>query len=66
MTIKKARKILGKLAKGKSDEEVQDMIDRVSGLVGLALDAFYRLSPEERKKFAKPAGRKLTNKRVSV
>ena len=54
MTIARTRKILGKLAKGKTDEEIQDMIDRTSGLADLALDVFYSLSPEERKKFAKP------------
>jgi len=57
MTIKKARGILGKEAKGKTDEEVQEMIDTVSLFADLALDVFYKMSPEERKKFGKPAGK---------
>jgi len=57
VTIKKARRILGKEVSGKTDEEVQEMINTVSLFADLALDVFYKMSPEERKKFAKPAGK---------
>ncbi|MFC1627460.1 hypothetical protein ACFL18_02830 [Patescibacteria group bacterium] len=55
MTIAKARKILGKLGEGKSDEVIQDWIYRTKSLADLVWDSYMSLTPEEKKEFAMSA-----------
>lgn len=50
MNIQKAREILEKNGKKYSDEEIQEMISSTNVLVDMALDMWFKMTPEERKK----------------
>ena len=53
MTIKQARKILGKDEQDLTDEQVQEYINSASILAEIAIDTFSKISPEKRKEFLK-------------
>jgi len=50
MTIKRARELLGSLAKNKTDQEVQETINRTTILVDLALEAYFKTQENKKKK----------------
>ena len=49
MTIKKARELLGDIAGGKSDEEIQRDIEAATFFADLMIDKIKSMSPDERK-----------------
>ncbi|MFA6081212.1 MAG: hypothetical protein WC741_02280 [Patescibacteria group bacterium] len=51
MTIKEARKILGKTAKRMTDEQVEKAIDTTTTLVNILLDQWEKMTPDERSKW---------------
>lgn len=51
MDIEKARQILGEEAIGKTDEEIQKIVDTLKIFAHIAIDTFLKMTPEERKKF---------------
>jgi len=53
MTIKKARKLLGDKAGGKSDEEIQKDIEMARFFANLMFDKIKNMSPDERRRILK-------------
>jgi hypothetical protein len=53
MDIKKARELIGKTNTQYTDEQVQEINDTMQTLADILIDEFLKMSPEERKKFAK-------------
>ncbi|MCB9813731.1 MAG: hypothetical protein H6772_04990 [Pseudomonadales bacterium] len=53
MTIKQARRILGKQSQDQSDDEVQESIDSGKVLADIIIDQYFKMSPQERKDWHK-------------
>jgi len=62
MTVEEARKIIGKEARGMSDDQVSKMIDDMRFMTESMFDLFMKMSPKERLKYSK----KITTEIVSV
>lgn len=53
MDIQKAREILGKEAIGRTDEEIQKLIDSLTVFADIAIDTFLKMTTKQRKAFEK-------------
>src|ERR1017187_8412797 len=53
MTIKEAREMLGEAAAPMTDKQMQELMDSMTALVDIVVDAFKNLPPEERAKYRK-------------
>lgn len=58
MTVKEARKILGKEEKKMTDEQVQEYINSASLLSDIFFDIWNKMTPEERAKWKKKSDAK--------
>lgn len=52
MTIKQARKVLGKDGGDLTDQEVQKCIDTARFFAEIAVSQFLKMTPQERKKYS--------------
>ena len=53
MTIKEAREMLGEAAAHMTDKQMQELMDSMTALADIVVDAFKNLPPEERAKYRK-------------
>lgn len=53
MDIHKARELIGETNIEYTDEQIQEMTSTMETLADIIIDEFLKMSPEERKKFAK-------------
>lgn len=53
MTIKEAREILGEDSAHMTDKQMQELIDSMTALADIVIDAYKNLPPEERAKYRK-------------
>ncbi len=53
MTIQKARELVGKEGNKLTDEQIQEYIDSANVLFDIFFDMWFKMTPEERKKFNK-------------
>jgi len=51
MDIKEARELIGDENTQYNDSEIQNMIETARLFADIAIDRFYKMTPEERKKF---------------
>lgn len=63
MDIKKARELIGKTNTQYTDEQIQEMTDTMQTLADIIIDEFLKMSPEERKKFAKKKKQNANSKK---
>ena len=53
MNIQKARELIGETNTKYNDQEILQMIDTMDTLANIIIDKFWKMTPEERKKFSK-------------